>query len=121
MRTCINSIQYVDTMPRVSIWISPLPSVSDALIIRQPNGAEEYFAFRSPAQSLNRLGSSYPRTLQGIVGTAYDLPGGFPTNDAEASRRLNDPSIPSLMQALIRLNFPLQDRSRPDSRPRRIA
>lgn len=108
-------------MDRVRIWVSAVPGVSDTLLINRGDGTEEVYGLNVPPDGLKWLGSGYWNPLQGIDGTAYDLPRGFPADNADAARRLNDPSISNSIRNLIRLNFPLQQRARRLPQSRRIA
>jgi hypothetical protein len=108
-------------MVRVKIWVSAVGEVSNALIIEHANGSLAYFALRIPAGGIEWLGSGYRNPLFGCEGNCYDLPRGFPVNNADAARRLLDPSISKKIQDLIRLNFPLRLRPQSVSRPRQIA
>lgn len=119
--TAFSNFSDRETMARVKIWISPVRGVSDALIVTQANGAEAYYELVRPIGGLEWLGSGYWHPLLGYEGTCYDLPRGFPADNADAAHRLSDPSISNALKALIRPNFPLRLRPQPIVRPRRIA
>ncbi len=108
-------------MARVKIWVSATQGFEDLLIVVQDNGSEECYALNYAPGGLDRLGSAYWGQFRGNDGTYYDLPRGFPANNADAAQRLNDPSISNTMKSLIRLNFPLRTGRQATVAARRIA
>lgn len=109
-------------MIRVRIWISGVAGIGHALLIeRGDEGTQECYALQNPPSRSARLGAAYSGEFQGHPGTYVDLPRGFPTDNATAAQRLNDPSIPQVMQQLIGENFPLQPRIQPTVQRQAVA
>lgn len=104
-------------MTRVRIWVSGVPGIPHALLIERDDAPAECYALKNPPSRSARLGAAYADQLEGYNGTYVDLPRGFPTDNATAVQRLNDPSIPQVIQQLVRENFPLQPRTRPVAQP----
>ncbi len=100
-------------MTRVRIWVSGVPGVPHALLIERDDAPAECYALKNPPSRSARLGAAYADVFEGHAGTYVDLPRGFPADNATAAQRLNDPSIPQIIQQLIRENFPLLPRTRP--------
>ncbi|MDB5341183.1 MAG: hypothetical protein JWN70_6802, partial [Planctomycetaceae bacterium] len=105
-------------MIRVRIWISGVPGIGHALLIEREQAPQECYALGNPPSRNARLGAAYSGDFEGHAGTYVDLPRGFPGDNATAAQRLNDPSIPQVIQQLIRESFPLRPRVRLVSRPR---
>jgi len=96
-------------MSRARLWISSSRAASHAFIVEHNDGRQECYPLKSHLSREDRLGSSYPGDFRGHPGAYYDLPFGFPTDNATAQQRLSDPSIPSTMKKLIQDNFPLNN------------
>lgn len=107
-------------MTRVRIWISGTPGIGHALLIDREDATSACFALKHPPAPNSRLGAAYAGELQGHMGTYVDLPRGFPADNFTAAQRLSDPSIPQVIQQLIRENFPLRPRVQPVARPRPV-